>query len=93
MIERLFLPLIFVRVKRPVSGDIKMEHDQDYTYFKLSCNNRVTVFSENHFFDFKGLTQTSDQDMEELLYKELRDFINREHFFGKQTDEDDAPEE
>jgi hypothetical protein len=86
MIERLYLPLIFVRVKRPVSGDIKMEHDQDYTYFKLACNNRVTVFNENHIFDFKGLTQTSDQDMEELLYNELRDFIHREQFFGNNPD-------
>ena len=71
--SKLQLPLIFVKMNEDADIDILM--DQDRQNLKISSNKIMTFLNENHLFEIMGLTDTNEEELNELFSSEITKYL------------------
>lgn len=49
--------------------------DQDRENLRISANKQMTFLNENHLFELMGLTNTNEEELNELFSSDITKFL------------------
>jgi hypothetical protein len=59
--------------------------DQDQQQLRVFADNDVNVFNENHLLEFMKLTEATDDELQEILYPELNEFLTNQEYLASNS--------